>query len=177
MDIIEILKNGGIGIFPTDTLYGSVGSALNPSVVERIYKVRKRSDGKPFIVLIHEIKDLESFGILIQSEEVKTAQTYWPGPVSIILPCDNPQFEYLHRGTKSIAFRLPADIELHNFLKETGPLVAPSANTEGNPPALTIEEAKNYFEDEVDFYVDEGKKEALPSKILKIVGSSVTTLR
>ncbi len=176
-EIIRILKEGGIGVIPTDTIYGLVGCALIPETVERLYQVRKRSPEKPFIILIREVKDLQIFGIREDGEEVKIAKKSWPGKVSIILPCNDPKFEYLHRGTKTLAFRLPDNKTLSEILKETGPLIAPSANHEGKPFAPTIEEAKKYFGNDVDFYEDGGRMESQPSVILKIVGSEITIIR
>lgn len=176
-EIIRILKNGGIGVLATDTLYGLVGGAFNPETVERIFRVRKRRPDKPLIVLINSLKDLELFGISESSVEVKEAQKYWPGKVSIVLPCPDQKFEYIHRGKQTIAFRLPDKPKLSEILKETGPLVAPSVNHEGEPPAHTIAEAKNYFGNEVDFYDDEGLLLSEPSLILKIQGTETTVIR
>ena len=92
---------------------------------------------------------------------------FGPGKTSIILPCPDEKFHYLHRGSNFLAFRLPADAPLRQFIYRTGPLVAPSANLEGLPPATTIEEAQNYFGDKVDFYIDGGKMEGSPSKLIK----------
>ena len=64
--IIKILKEGGIGVLPTDTIYGLVGLALNKKTVDRIYRVRKREKTKPFIILISNVKDLELFNIKIK---------------------------------------------------------------------------------------------------------------
>lgn len=176
-NVVEILKNGGIGVIPTDTLYGIVGQALSPSTVRRIYKVRKRSPDKPLIILISRPEDLRLFGISSDNGPGKVAQRFWPGKVSVIMPCDKPEFEYLHRGTKTLAFRLPEKKELVEFLKETGPLVAPSANLSGEMPSLTVEEAKRYFGDEVDFYIDEGLIQSEPSTIIQITGHKILIIR
>ena len=61
--IIKILKNSGIGVLPTDTIYGLVGRALDKKTVERIYKVRKRNPKKPLIILISSLSDLKLFGV------------------------------------------------------------------------------------------------------------------
>lgn len=174
---VVILKNGGIGVMPTDTLYGLVGQALSREAVDRIYKVRKRSPDKPLIILISQPGDLGLFGIPIDKGPGRVAQRFWPGRVSVIVPCDKPEFEYLHRGTKTLAFRLPEKQELTDLLKETGPLVAPSANLEGEMPSLTAEEAKRYFGDTVDFYVDEGLIQSEPSTIIQITGHKILIIR
>ena len=145
MNVFPILKKGNIGVIPTDTLYGIVGSAFSKKAVERIYEVKGRDENKPFIVLIASISDLKKFDIALTVPQKKLLDGVWPASVSVILPCPQKKFQYLHRGTKSLAFRLPKDRELQTFLKQTGPLVAPSANPQGGKPAETIAEAKKYF--------------------------------
>ena len=81
------------------------------------------------------------------------------------------------RGTGTIAFRMPDIPELRDLLVQTGPLIAPSANTEGEPPALTVGDAKKYFGDEVDFYVDAGKLESLPSTLITFENGEPVVLR
>ncbi len=167
-NLIRTIKQGGVAVMPTDTLYGIVGDALNMSAVNRIYSLRKRSPQKPCIILIGSMDELEKFSIILTEEQKKTVAQYWPGPVSIICDCDNEELAYLHRGTNSLAMRLPENQSLRSLLLETGPLVAPSANTEGQPPAKNIAEAKKYFGDGVDMYVDAGNREGKPSKIIRL---------
>jgi L-threonylcarbamoyladenylate synthase len=83
---------------------------------------------------------------------------------SIVFDCND--FEYLHRGKKSLAFRLPHNKDLIDILKISGPIVAPSANIEGAKPAENIKEAKSYFGDKIDFYLDVGTIKSKPSKII-----------
>ena len=173
MTISQKIKSGQIGVMPTDTIYGIVGSALMSPVVARIYRVRKRDPKKPFIVLISKTEELSQFGVTVDLETSKLLNSVWPGPTSVILPCHNAEFEYLHRGTKTIAFRLPNENDLIELILETGPLVAPSANLEGALPAETIDEAKRYFGNKIDFYVDGGILSGAPSKIAKIENSKL----
>lgn len=167
-EIEKILKQGGVGVLPTDTLYGLVGSALLPEAVEKIYKLRRRRAKKPMIILIGSLEDLSRFGIKLNSELLSVLRFFWPGKISLILPCPVKKFSYLHRGTKTLAFRLPKKQGLIKLLKKTGPLVAPSANFEGFPPAKTIKEAKNYFGDKIDFYLNGGKLDSLPSTLIEM---------
>jgi L-threonylcarbamoyladenylate synthase len=176
MSFINILKDGGIGILPTDTLYGLVGQALNPDTVERIYQVRKRRPDKPFIVLISDISDLDKLEIKLDDKSKKVLEKVWPGQVSVILPCSNKKLEYLHRGM-NLAIRLPDQQRLKDIIKSTGPLVAPSANFEGENPAYTIAEAKDYFGDRVDFYEDVGKLESEPSTLIRLKDGEIEVLR
>lgn len=153
---------------PTDTVYGIVGSVLSEKTVSRIYRVRHRQPKKPMIILIGSESDLKLFNIKISAEARRILKRFWPGRTSIILPCPDKKFFYLHRGANSLAFRLPKPPWLKKFLKESGPLAAPSANPEGLPPAKTIAEAKNYFGKGVDFYTDAGKITGKPSKLIEI---------
>ncbi len=153
---------------PTDTLYGILGKAESEVTVKRIYAIRKRNPDKPCIILIGGMNELEKFGIILTPEQEKEIIKYGEQPTSFVLDCDNEKFEYLHRGTKTLAFRLPVEKELQDLLKQTGPLIAPSANPEGLPPAKNISEAKNYFGDAVDLYVDGGKIEGKASRVVKL---------
>ncbi len=172
-----ILKSGGVGVLPTDTLYGIVGSALNKKTVERIYRLRRRDRKKPLIVLISSRRDLSRFGIKPNRGTASVLKKNWPGKVSIILPCPKPRWRHLHRGTQSIAFRFPKDRLLRLMLKKTGPLVAPSANIAGQPEALTISQAKSYFGSKADFYLEAGKKQSKASTLIKIQNGKLTVLR
>jgi len=176
-EAVTILKNGGVGVIPTDTIYGIVGSALNKKTVERIYKLRKRNFKKPMIVLIGSMNDLKLFGIKIFPKVKRILSKIWPNKISVILLCKNKKFSYLHRGANSLAFRFPKNKKLANFLKKTGPLVAPSANWEGCDPAKTAKEAIKYFKGGIEFYIDFGSKKSALSTLIKINGGRIAVIR
>lgn len=173
---INILLQGKIVIIPTDTIYGIVGSALNPQIVEKIYTLRKRNLLKPMIILISSLDDLEKFEVKITDKQKEFLKKNWPNPLSVILSCYSKKFAYLHRGTNSLAFRMPKDENLLNLLKKIGPLVAPSANIEGEKPSETINMAKEYFSDAVDLYIDRGIIRANPSILIKLDKEGKTTV-
>lgn len=171
------LKKGGVGVIPTDTIYGIVGSALSRRAVNRIYRLRHRRPDKPMIILIGSIKDLGIFGISFGGRIRKMLMKFWPGKVSVILPCASKKFFYLHRGKKTLAFRVPAKGDLRKFLKRIGPLIAPSANPEGKPPARTVKEAQKYFGSKVDFYIDSGRLISRPSTLIALKNGKNSILR
>ena len=173
----EILNTGGVGVLLTDTIFGLVGRALNKKAVERIYRIKGRDENKPFIILISSIKDLERFDISPDEETMELLKKFWPGPVSVILNCPSEKFKYLHRNTKSLAFRLPKKSSLRRLIKITGPLVAPSANPQGLPPARTAKEAQMYFGDAVDFYKRGGRPKSKSSTLVDLRGKSPKILR
>jgi L-threonylcarbamoyladenylate synthase len=174
--IVEKLRLGKVGVLATDTLYGLVARAEDRSAVERLYVVKQRRPEKPLIILMASFKDVERFGITLTSELAHQLKSYWPGRVSVVVACNRPEWTYLHRGTNTLAFRVPAKTSLRRMLRRTGPLVAPSANPEGMPPARTITQAEKYFGNQVDFY-RRGLTVEQPSRLIKIEGEKVIILR
>lgn len=164
--VIRSLRAGGIGVLRTDTLYGIVADAAKAEAVERLYAIRGRDADKPVVVLIGELSQI--WQAELTDRHRRLFERYWPGKVSIILPAGEGT-EHIHRGYNSIAYRLPADGWLRQLLKATGPLAAPSANPQGQPPAADIHEAQGYFGNTVDFYVDQGRVEnTTPSQLLQL---------
>lgn len=177
--IINILKSGGVGVLPTDTIYGLVGLALNKKTVGKIYKLKKRSPRKPFIILIADVNDLKKFGVALDETVKKVLSEFWPGPVSVILKCPKlkKELSYLYPLNKTMAFRCPNMKWLNVLLEKTGPLVAPSANPEGLPSTETIKQAKKYFGDKVDFYFDAGTIKNSPSTLISLDNGKIEVLR
>lgn len=174
-EITRILLAGGVGVVRTDTLYGLVGRADDEAAVRRIYRLKGRDDDKSPIVLIDDISQIY--------DDISTAhQAYvadvWPGPVSVIVPSVAAP-SWIRRQNASVAYRLPQADDLRTLIRATGPLVAPSANPQGMQPAMNLREARYYFGDEVDFYVDGGPVDnPHPSQIIRLdKDGGVTRLR
>jgi L-threonylcarbamoyladenylate synthase len=164
-EVAAILTGGGVGVLRTDTLYGLVGKADNEAAVQRIYSLKHRDEAKSPIVLIASQDQLYNAP---DSETASLLRDVWPGKVSVIIPSMRAPL-YIRRGNDSVAYRLPNDEALTRLVALTGPLVAPSANLEGDAPAMDIQEAIGYFGDEVDFYVDGGRvTDATPSQLLRV---------
>ncbi len=172
----EMIKNGKIVVFSTDTLYGLLASAFFEEAILKIYKIKKRNKQKPLIILISKLVDLERFGVFPNKKTKKILKEIWPGPTSVVLAKKEKNFSYLDRGLGSLAFRMPKKPLISSLLKLTGPLVAPSANPEGLPPALTIRQAKKYFGQNVDLYVA-GKITKKPSSIIDLSVEKFEILR
>ena len=172
----DVLNSGGVCIIPTDTLYGLVGRALDTGAVAKIHKLKNRSDNKPFIILVSSLEDLHKLNIDIDEESKNFLSSVWPGPVSVILSCIDDGLRYLHNGM-DLAIRWPKDEKLTELIKQTGPLVAPSANPEGAKPAHTIQEAEEYFGDSVDFYFDGGVLDGEPSTLISLNNGEIKILR
>lgn len=146
------LQAGDIGVIRTDTLYGIVARADNQAAVERLYTVRQRDADKACIVLIADESQLYD---PLPGRARAQLSKLWPGPVSVAMPArHSPAWLPLFKQT--LAYRLPAPYWLRELLEVSGPLIAPSANLAGRPPARSRAEAEAYFGNGVDFYLEGG---------------------
>ena len=172
--IVELLRQGAVGVLPTDTVYGLVCSAQDWAAVEKLYALKAR-EHKPGTLIAASIDQLVELGI--RRRYITAVEQFWPNPLSIIIPCSD-ELAYLHMGKRSLAMRIPADEKLRTMLESTGPLLTTSANQPGEPPAATMAEAQAYFGEAVDFYVDGGElRNRPPSTIIRVVDDAIEVLR
>ena len=178
----DTLKNGGIVIIPTDTVYGFSGivdlknAASNFKTDAKIRAIKGRAETKPLIQLIARPEDLRLY---TDDEIPDSLLSKWPGALTIIVHTkkDSPLAE--HAAIPTIAFRCPGDEWLRKIIAECGaPIFSTSVNRSGQPvldtPAAIISE----FENEVDLIIDDGdKKGALPSTLVTIENGEVKVLR
>lgn len=173
-NVVELLKNGGVGFMPSDTVYGLSACALDEAAVERIYAIKQRDDNKPCIILLSDLSQASSIGI--DSASLQAAAKYWPAALTFIAPADSSP-EYLHRGLKSLAVRIPDNEDLRGIIASTGPIVSTSANIQDEPIAHTPSHAIEIFGDQLDFYVDVGELSGEPSTIVKFEKNKLIILR
>lgn len=171
----QLQKPSAVGVIPTDTVYGVVARAVDQDAVTRLYTLKRREQ-KPGTLIAASIEQLEALGI--KHRYLKAVEQFWPGAVSVVIPAAAPELAYLHQGKQSIAVRIPDQADLLALLQQTGPLITSSANQPGEPPATTIEQAKAYFGQEVDFYHDGGDlSDRQPSTIIRVVDDAIEVLR
>lgn len=180
----DVLDAGGIAVIPTDTIYGIVARALDKRAVERVYTVRGRDEKKPCIILVSDFEDLNKLGIKVNVlcngiKALPFLRNNWPGKVSVILPCNLKKFEYLHRGTNTLAIRMIGSRNKHllDLIKKVGPIIAPSANPQGLPPARNRKGARKYFGDRVDAYICYGDRDGQPSTLVDLSKGKIDILR
>lgn len=171
--VASLLAAGKIGVIPTDTIYGLSCRADDPAAVQRLYRLKDR-EGKPGTLIAASVDQLTSLGIVV----IDGVEGFWPGSVSIILPVTNG-LDYLTQGRPDTACRvIGKPPELLNTVRIAGSLLTSSANLPGQPPATNITEARVYFGDSVDFYVDGGMlTDSQPSTIIRIVQEHIEVLR
>jgi L-threonylcarbamoyladenylate synthase len=172
---IQILLQGGVGVMPTDTVYGLVALAANAKAVDRIHELKHR-EGKPGTVIAASTDQL--LELSLSSRDIMAAAPLWPGALSIILKPEADTLPHLHQGLGDFPVRIPAGEQLEALLLQTGPLATSSANLASQPPVTTIEEAWEAFGDKVDFYVDGGSlANRLPSTIARVTDHGIEVLR
>lgn len=171
----QLQQPGMVALLPTDTVYGVVARAADPVAVQRLYELKHR-EHKPGTVIAANLEQLQALGL--KHRYLSAVAQYWPGALSVVIPCANPQLAYLHQGKQSLAVRLPDNQQVHALLLQTGPLLTSSANQPGKPPANTLAEARAYFGDQVPLYVDGGDLSAQqPSTIIRIIDDAIEVLR
>lgn len=171
----KLQKPGAVGIIPTDTIYGLVARAADPEAVNRLYKLKDR-EHKPGTIIAASIDQLEALGL--KRRYLTAVEQFWPGAISVIIPCADPALAYLHQGKQSLALRIPKSPELQELLASTGPLLTSSANHPGQATANTIAQARDYFPSELDFYIDGGDlSDHQPSTIIRIIDDAIEVVR
>lgn len=173
-EVAALLQNGMVGVLPTDTIYGISAQALNEQAVERIHRLKLRDSGKPLIVLISDIKMLDMLSI--SGQEASLVGEYWPGALSLEFAASDSPF-WLHRGQKHFAIRMPNHPQLLSLIDKVGPIVSTSVNLQAQQSVDSIHEAKNIFGEQLDFYVDVGQLNNLPSTIAVIEEGRIKVVR
>lgn len=175
----DAIKNGGLVAFPTETVYGLGGDALNPESSAKIYKAKGRPSDNPLIVHIADWDSLESIVSEIPENARKLAKSFWPGPLTMIFKkSDKVPFETTG-GLNTVAVRMPDNkIALELIRKSGGYIAAPSANKSGRPSTT---EASHVFEDlngQIDMILDGGTSTiGLESTIVDLTESIPMILR
>ena len=147
MDIngaVEILRSGGIIIFPTDTVWGIGVAADNPVAIRKFYQIKKRETNKPTAILVANLEQAERLGQF--SDEVRrVAERYWPGAVTIVVP---------GRNGGTVGLRVPEDPVVQELCRQTGGIMAGSANFAGEAAPMKREEISSELVKQVDLVVE-----------------------
>ncbi|MEM3574469.1 MAG: L-threonylcarbamoyladenylate synthase [Candidatus Bathyarchaeia archaeon] len=151
----RILREGGVLIYPTDTVYGLGCDPFRPEAVERVFRI-KGERSTPVPILIDDPKRLRGLAEVDEAAE-ELMRRFWPGPLTLVLR--NIGFPpRVTCGGDTVGVRIPDNpIALSLISKGGGFLVGTSANRSGHPPCLTAEEALERLGDEVDLIIDGGR--------------------
>lgn len=161
-EVVELLRAGAVGVIPTDTVYGLVARAADSSAVTKLYatKPRKLSPGT---IISATTGDLAQLGF--SADALQCVEHLWPASLSIVLDATNIPL-YLKQQRTSLPVRIPNAPELSLLLTQTGPLMTTSANAPQQPTSTSVDMAKQYFDDSIDFYVDGGDLSNSPASTI-----------
>lgn len=153
----KILKQGGLVAFPTETVYGLGGNALDPEASKKIYAAKGRPSDNPLIVHIADMESLERLVTEVPEKARILAEKFWPGPLTMIFPKTEVVPFETTGGLDSVAVRFPSDSIAQAMIRAAGGYVAaPSANTSGRPSPTTAQHVEEDLGDAIDMIIDGG---------------------
>ena len=150
---IEILNQGGIVVFPTDTAFG-VGCRMDDrQAVERLLKLKKRPKGQAVPVLVDSLEMAQKYLLPLQDRVLELMKKYWPGALTIVLPCKTEMVPSLVRGGgQTLGVRWPNHPVVQKIIKGVGvPILGPSANFHGDPTPYKFSDLNPELLEQVDF--------------------------
>ncbi|MCD7836881.1 MAG: threonylcarbamoyl-AMP synthase [Lachnospiraceae bacterium] len=175
----DILKSGGLVAFPTETVYGLGGDALNPEASRKIYEAKGRPSDNPLIVHIAKFEDIYYIADEVTKEAEMLAEAFWPGPLTMILKKSDKVPHETTGGLETVAVRMPSNLAARRLIEYGGGYVAaPSANISGRPsPTLAKYVIQDMF-GKIDAIIDGGRGEiGLESTIIDLTASPPQILR
>jgi len=174
----EILRSGGLVVFPTETVYGLGGNALDAHAAERIYAAKGRPSDNPLIIHVAFPEEAERYAYPNKTY-YRLAKAFMPGPLTVILPKKENIPTTVTGGLDSVAVRCPSHPVAHRLIELAGvPIAAPSANLSGKPSPTAACHVAEDLDGRVQMILDGGESEiGLESTIVKIDGDTLTLLR
>lgn len=168
---VDVLRNGGVVVFPTETVYGVGVAAGDAAATATLRRLKSRNAAKPFQFLVSDLDMAKAMGAVFAAKAAKLARNYWPGPLTLVVPDGTAD-----GGTLGI--RVPdSPFVLDVCRRLGGALVSSSANHAGAPPPLDAESA-DVFGDDVDLLIDGGTVVGgVPSTVVLCRADSYEILR
>lgn len=175
----NIIKKGGIVIFPTETVYGIGTNGLDEEAVKKLYEVKDRPLNKPISLLVSNFDMINQVAKDITEMEYKIMKNFFPGPLTIILNKKSCVPDILTAKGNTVGIRMPDNEIALKLIELSGvPIATPSANISGRPSGIDIEDIKKDFEGKVDLFIDSGKsKIGNGSTIVKVEDNEIKILR
>ena len=175
----EIIRNGGLVLFPTETVYGLGANGLDENAVKKIYKAKGREQDNPLILHVSNFDMVSKIAKNISDIEYTLMKTFWPGPFTIILDRKEIVPDIVTAGLDTVGVRMPSGLIAKELISYAGiPIAAPSANVSGRPSGTNISDIFEELSDKVDYIVDGGECEVgLESTVVRVVDGIPNILR
>lgn len=178
-EVAEKIKNGGIVIFPTETVYGIGANSYNIDAVQKIYDIKKRPKEKALSLLISNFKMIDEIAKNVSKEERLIMKKFFPGPLTIILKKSDKISDLVTAGKDTVGVRMPENEIALKLIDRVGvPLATPSANISGKPAGTEYNEIIKDFSGKIDYFIDGGKtKIGKSSTIVELQDGEINILR
>lgn len=175
----DIIRQGGLVAFPTETVYGLGGDALNPESSKKIYKAKGRPGDNPLIIHIADLAALDRIVREIPGKARQLADAFWPGPLTMIFRKAAVVPKETTGGLDTVAVRMPSHPVARLFIRKAGGYVAaPSANLSGKPSPTLAKYVMQDMDGRIDMIIDaDGVEIGLESTIVDVTGEVPTILR
>ena len=175
----DVIRRGGIVAVPTETVYGLGGNALDPHAVAKIFAAKQRPTFDPLIVHVPDLAAVTSVATDLSPHAQQLAKTFWPGPLTLVLPKQTAISELVTSGLSTVGVRVPRHPLMQALLRQSGcPIAAPSANRFGRLSPTRVEHVVDQLGDVIDLVLDGGPcAVGVESTIVKIEGETATVLR
>lgn len=175
----QIIRRGGIVVFPTETVYGMGTNGFDEDAVREIYDIKARPLDKPISLLVNNMEMINQVAKDITELEYKLMEKFFPGPFTIILKKKDIVPNIVTSNQNTVGIRMPdSEITLKLINYAGVPLAAPSANISGKPSGTNLQNIMKDFEGKVDYYIDGGDSRiGIASTIVKVVDEVPHILR
>ena len=175
----QILKQGGVVVFPTETVYGIGTNGLDKQAVKKLYDIKQRPLSKPISLLVSDMNMVNKISKDITDIEYKLMEAFFPGPFTIILKKKDIVPNIVTANTDTVGIRMPSEEITRKLIEYADvPIAAPSANISDKPSGTNIESIQKDFEGKVDYFIDAGEsKLGIASTIVKVIDGIPHILR
>lgn len=174
----KVIKDDGLVVYSTDTIYGLASNALSEKAVRKVFKVKGRDFKKPISIAVASLSEAKKY-TKFNSLALKLAKKFLPGPITLILPMKKKFPRMLTRGKDKIGIRIPDNKVALEFIKKCRvPITATSANISGSKEPVTAREAIKQIGDKVDLVLDAGRcRYGKPSTVVDATISEIKIIR
>lgn len=175
----EIIRNGGIVLFPTETVYGIGTNGLNETAIKKLFKIKQRPLNKPISLLVNSIDMINKIAKDITEIEYSIIKEFFPGPLTIVLKKKDIVPNILTANRNTVGIRMPSNDIALKLIEYTGfPIATSSANISSQPSGTRLQDITKDFDGKADYFIDGGpSKIGLSSTVIQVIDDIPHILR
>ncbi|MBW2618495.1 MAG: threonylcarbamoyl-AMP synthase [Deltaproteobacteria bacterium] len=174
---VEVLRAGGVIIYPTDTFYGIGCDLFNKKAIERIYQIKRRPKTKPFSFICADLKDIAQYAI-VSNYAYKTMRRFLPGPYTFVLKGTKQVPRMMLNNRKMVGIRVPDDSVALSLVAALGhPIISTSATIDSEDIISDASLLADHLGHSVDLVVDGGPRGFEPSSVISLIDDQPVVLR